>query len=56
MNCSVHKDHAHIHGDGCGHETIMHEGHIDYLHDGCVHHMHGDHVDEHITEGMNSLP
>jgi len=43
----IHEQHDHTHGPNCGHKTIEHEGHKDYLHDGCMHHVHGDHVDEH---------
>jgi hypothetical protein len=43
---SVHPDHQHVHGPGCGHTAIRHENHIDYLHDGHLHAIHGDHVDE----------
>ncbi|MFT3769851.1 MAG: hypothetical protein QM820_30830 [Minicystis sp.] len=43
-----HEGHTHKHGAGCGHPAIRHEGHVDYLHDGCLHHVHGDHVDEHV--------
>ncbi len=54
----VHTDHAHTHGPGCGHKTIEHDGHTDYLHDGCMHHVHGDHVDEHALSvgGQNPAP
>lgn len=44
----VHTDHAHVHGPGCGHTAIEHDGHVDYLHDGHLHHPHEDHVDEHV--------
>lgn len=37
-------DHAHRHGEGCGHVAIRHAGHVDYLHDGHLHHPHGDHL------------
>ena len=37
----------HVHGDGCGHEAVAHEGHVDYLHDGHRHAAHGGHWDEH---------
>lgn len=47
MNCRPHDDHPHVHGPGCGHKSISHDGHTDYLHDGHLHHAHGDHVDEH---------
>jgi len=42
----IHPQHAHIHGEGCGHTAIRHGDHVDYLHGGCLHTMHGDHVDE----------
>ena len=37
----------HAHGDGCGHETVQHDDHVDYLHDGHKHVLHGDHYCEH---------
>ena len=43
---STHPRHAHVHGPGCGHPAIRHNGHIDYAHDGHLHTPHGDHVDE----------
>ena len=43
----THQDHAHVHGAGCGHTAIRHQGHVDYLHDGHLHHLHEGHVDEH---------
>ena len=27
---------------------VRHDGHVDYLRDGHLHHMHEDHVDEHV--------
>ena len=47
MSCKRHEEHAHEHGEGCGHTAVEHDGHTDYLHDGHLHHVHGDHVDEH---------
>lgn len=44
----IHTDHAHVHGDGCGHLKVWHEDHWDYLHDGHLHNVHGDHADEHV--------
>lgn len=41
-------EHSHIHGPGCGHQSVVHEGHLDYLHDGHLHHPHGDHIDDHV--------
>ncbi len=43
---TMHSDHAHTHGPGCGHAAIAHGGHVDYAHDGHLHRPHGDHVDE----------
>lgn len=43
--------HEHEHGPGCGHQTVRHGDHTDYLHDGHLHSPHGDHYDEH-----NPLP
>jgi hypothetical protein len=43
----VHENHPHVHGPGCGHTAVVHEGHTDFLHDGCMHHPHDGHVDEH---------
>ena len=38
---------AHKHGAGCGHDAIPHGDHTDYVVDGKLHHVHGDHCDEH---------
>lgn len=46
----THPDHPHVHGPGCGHTAIRHDGHVDYVHDGHLHHPHEDHVDEHRIE------
>lgn len=37
----------HAHGKDCGHETVQHEDHMDYLHGGHKHALHEDHYDEH---------
>ena len=42
----THAAHKHVHQSGCGHKSILHGDHGDYLHDGHLHHVHGDHVDE----------
>lgn len=50
----IHDEHPHVHGPGCGHTLVRHEGHQDYLHDGHLHNIHNGHVDEHtltISEG-----
>lgn len=46
-SCETHPNHPHVHGSGCGHTAVKHEGHVDYLHDGHLHHPHEGHVDEH---------
>ena len=47
--CNQHEsaDHPHVHGAGCGHETVEHGDHVDYVHDGHRHADHEDHYDEH---------
>lgn len=52
----IHGNHSHIHGDGCGHTAIRHDGHVDYLHDGCMHRLHGDHFDECRIEDSEQNP
>ena len=43
-----HHPHDHVHGPGCGHTAVRHDGHVDYLHDGHLHHQDGDgEVEEH---------
>lgn len=42
----VHADHPHIHSESCGHPTVEHGDHLDYVHEGHWHHRHGDHWDE----------
>lgn len=37
----------HKHGPDCGHETIPHGDHVDYLVDGKLHHPHDGHCDDH---------
>jgi hypothetical protein len=46
----------HHHGPNCGHTTIRHEGHVDYLHDGVLEHVEGDHVDEHVIPVTSTNP
>ncbi|MEY4632563.1 MAG: hypothetical protein RIQ81_2683 [Pseudomonadota bacterium] len=38
---------GHKHGPKCGHEAIQHGSHTDYIVDSKLHHVHGDHCDEH---------
>ncbi|AWF80941.1 hypothetical protein BTJ40_09030 [Microbulbifer sp. A4B17] len=48
-------DNSHVHGENCGHEQVPHGDHIDYLVNGRLHHVHGDHCDDHgpveLTKG-----
>ena len=44
--CGGHEA-GHTHGPGCGHEAVPHGDHVDYLVDGHLHHVHGDHCDDH---------
>ena len=39
--------HAHEHGNDCGHPAVPHGDHVDYVHDGHRHAPHGEHYDEH---------
>lgn len=41
------EDHSHQHGAGCGHETVVHDDHVDYGHDGHRHAVHESHADGH---------
>lgn len=52
----IHGNHAHIHGEGCGHTAIVHEGGVAYLHDGHLHRPHGDHFDEQALQVSESNP
>lgn len=49
-----HKKEAHAHGAKCGHATVKHGAHSDYLHDGKYHALHEDHYDEHGEKHANS--
>jgi hypothetical protein len=44
--CTDH-DSTHRHGKNCGHESIPHGGHVDYLVEGHLHHAHDGHCDDH---------
>jgi hypothetical protein len=44
--CGVH-DAGHVHGAGCGHDSVPHGDHVDYVVGGHLHHPHGDHCDDH---------
>ena len=45
-DCADHEA-EHTHGSGCGHESVPHGDHVDYLVAGHLHHPHGDHCDDH---------
>lgn len=40
-------DYEHVHGPNCGHESVPHGEHTDYLVGDHLHHPHGDHCDDH---------
>ena len=44
--CGSHPS-DHIHGVGCNHVAIPHDGHIDYVVEGHIHRQHGEHCDDH---------
>ena len=58
MSHRIHTEtnHAHVHGPGCGHTAILHDGHVDFLHDGHLHNHHGDHYDEHTLAVSRENP
>lgn len=39
--------HPHRHADGCGHDALLHDDHVDYIHDRERHAVHGDRRAEH---------
>src|ERR1700683_569490 len=47
---TVYGDHPHEHGPSCGHATVDHGDHSDYIHDGHTHCAHDDHYDERPLE------
>ncbi|MBK8435531.1 MAG: hypothetical protein IPL37_03140 [Austwickia sp.] len=49
MTCTMAEKHDHAHGPDCGHESVVHQDHVDYLHDGHAHHEHDGHYDECTT-------
>jgi hypothetical protein len=36
-----------VHGPDCGHETVQHGDHVDYVVKGHLHHQHDGHCDDH---------
>lgn len=53
---TTHAHHTHIHGPGCGHTAVEHNGHVDYLHDGHLHHQDSGEVQEHSFEISDAMP
>ncbi len=47
---------GHVHGEGCGHTAIKHNGHIDYIDNGHLHHPHHDHNEQHVIEVTDKNP
>lgn len=44
--CNGHPS-GHVHAAGCGHESLPHDDHVDYLVGGHLHHPHQGHCDDH---------
>ncbi|HTZ04619.1 MAG TPA: hypothetical protein VMB53_02590 [Gaiellaceae bacterium] len=42
-----HHDAGHEHGPDCGHDTVQHGDHVDYVVAGHLHHPHDGHCDDH---------
>lgn len=56
-NHDHHDHHDHVHGQGCGHTAIEHNGHVDYLHDGHLHHpTSAGKIEEHAIEVTAANP
>jgi hypothetical protein len=51
-----HQSELHTHGTGCGHPTITHGTHQDYVEDGHLHHLHDGKVDVHSLEVSKANP
>jgi hypothetical protein len=47
VHCTPQTRCSHEHGPSCGHETVPHADHVDYLVNGRLHHPHGEHCDDH---------
>ena len=50
----VAERHPHEHGVECGHRTIAHGDHVDYVHDGHLHAAHEGHYDEHGEQASHT--
>ncbi|MGV0369456.1 hypothetical protein ACUY29_11845 [Corynebacterium aurimucosum] len=47
MTHTIHDEHTHTHGEGCGHVAFPHDDQTDYAHDGHIHREHEGHRDCH---------
>jgi len=47
---------THVHGAGCGHTAVQHEGHTDYLDHGHLQHQEGNRVEDHSIAVGRSNP
>jgi len=45
----------HRHGLSCGHEVVQHGDHLDFLVDSHLHHLHGNHCDDHGVVDLDAL-
>lgn len=45
--CKITRKFKHVHGPNCGHVSIIHDDHVDYIVGGKLHHPDGDHCDDH---------
>ena len=52
-DCGAHEK-GHKHSPTCGHEAVPHGDHVDYLVEGHLHHLHGDHCDDHSALNMKT--
>ena len=56
MTSTANTDTSHQHGSHCGHVTVRHGDHVDYVQDGHLHHPEGDRVEEHVIEVSERNP
>lgn len=54
LPAALHAGHQHS-ADDMAHPMVRHGDHVDFIHDGRLHHVHGDHVDDHgpVTVKLN---
>jgi hypothetical protein len=56
MSHPIHLNHNHQHGPNCGHISVQHGDHVDYLHDGHMHHVGDQGVECHTLEVTSTNP